>query len=172
MHRIRSPIVQRTIGLSRPSTEIKPINAKPPYCAFPVRCCDGPHRSFRPKIRNRVTKREGGGEKERKGSLLLPRSIEFGSSETDSAAKPWPRSGGSKKGTRRCNGSGNFWGREGVIHGGGSGVWVGVAGSIQGGFVVEYESATTTLAFCSFFLFSWEITSLRIFLVSNYSGDL
>lgn len=60
-----------------------------------------------------------GGERERR-IPLLPRSIEFGSSETESAAKPWPRSGGSKKGTRRCNGSGNFWGREGVIHGGGS----------------------------------------------------
>lgn len=75
------------------------------------------HRSFRTKIRNRVTIE--GGERERR-IPLLPRSIEFGSSETESAAKPWPRSGGSKKGTRRCNGSGNFWGREGVIHGGGS----------------------------------------------------
>lgn len=116
------------------------------------------HRSFRTKIRNRVTIE--GGERERR-IPLLPRSIEFGSSETESAAKPWPRSGGSKKGTRRCNGSGNFWGREGVIHGGGRCLggrcWVDTGWFRRR----EYESATTTLAFCSrlcsFFLFPWEI---------------
>ena len=50
MHRIRSPIVHRFIA-SINGDRIKPINAKPPYCAFPVRCCVGPHRSFRSKIR-------------------------------------------------------------------------------------------------------------------------
>lgn len=119
MHRIRSTIVQRTIiGLSRPSTRSdKADKRETALLCLSCSLLRRAHRSFRTKIRNRVTIE--GGERERR-IPLLPRSIEFGSSETESAAKPWPRSGGSKKGTRRCNGSGNFWGREGVIHGGGS----------------------------------------------------
>lgn len=83
------------------------------------------------------------GERERgergERSLLLHRSIEFGSSETDSAAKLWPGSGegGVRKGRDDAPGREIFGGEGGGHPWWGVGVWVGVAGSIQGGFVAS-----------------------------------
>lgn len=116
------------------------------------------HRSFRTKIRNRVTIE---GEKEREGSLFSR-----GRSNLGRAKQSRPRNRGRGVGGVR-KGRDDATGRE--IFGGGRGSSM-VGGRCLGGRCWvdtgwfrrrEYESATTTLAFCSrlcsFFLFPWEI---------------
>lgn len=131
------------------------------------------HRSFRMKIRNRVTIE---GEKEREGSLFSRGRSNLGRAKQSRPRNRGRGVGGVRKGRDDATGREIFGGGRGSSMVG-VGVWVGVAGSIQGGFVAASTKAQRLLllfapvsALFSFFL--GKLTSLRIFLACNESNGL
>lgn len=128
------------------------------------------HRSFRTKIRNR------GGRKREKDPFFSRGRSNLGRAKQSRPRNRGRGVGGVRKGRDDATGREIFGGGRGSSMVG-VGVWVGVAGSIQGGFVAASTKAQRLLllfapvsALFSFFL--GKLTSLRIFLACNESNGL
>lgn len=116
------------------------------------------------------------GEKEREGSLFSRGRSNLGRAKQSRPRNRGRGVGGVRKGRDDATGREIFGGERGSSMVG-VGVWVGVAGSIQGGFVAASTKAQRLLllfapvsALFSFFL--GKLTSLRIFLACNESNGL
>lgn len=169
MHRARSPRSRSFIAIvHQRGDRIKPNKRRRNRlnCAFPAP--SGPHRSFGSSNRRQT---RGRGRERREGRDPF---FSTGRSNLGRAKQTRPRNSGRGVGEGVRKGRDDAPGRE--IFGGeggghpwwGVGVWVGVAGSIQGGFVASkraqphcYSCFLLSLSLSLlFFLPSWEITFL------------